>query len=258
MEGRPTAGEFLVLGTLEVLLNQAIALHADGGRLLSSLSGKVIRVRAWAPDFIFYCLIDADGIQLSTEYDGDAHIRLRGSAGSLLYRAMMPRGSDENSAASVDDELVIDGEPEAVTLLREALDTFNLWEALRTWVREHLAMPEILGLLRQHDPAWLERLQNVPQLMSEIVEELRQQRQMQLQLMEEVRSLRESLQSERRTDIVCITAGVLLLALALLTVSGQFTLSGAVGADTRNQALLLAALGTALMLFRMFGKRYRS
>lgn len=256
MDSKPTLAEFLVLGTLEVLLNQAVNIHADGRSHLAALSGKVVRVRAWSPDFIFYCLVDADGIQLTTDYEGDAHVRVRGGAGSLLYRALMPAAERTSGNALPDDDFQIDGEPATVDALRAALDTFNLWDALRTWLRDHVAMPEVFGMLRQQDPAWLERLQDMPQLVAEVIEDLRRQREIQSEILSEVRSLRESLRSERRTDIVCITAGMLLFSLALLTLGGQFPLLSDAGNAARDQALALAALGIALMMSRMFGKRY--
>ena len=92
MQSNPSLGEVMVLGTLEVLLNQALALHADGPAALERLAGKVIRVRAYDPDYIFYCLIERDGIELATGFDGDADIRVRGSAGALIHRALLPPG----------------------------------------------------------------------------------------------------------------------------------------------------------------------
>lgn len=254
MDSQQPLSQLLVLGTLEVLLNQALAVHPQGRSSLERLAGTVIRVRAFEPDFIFYCLVDTDGIELSTEYDGDAHVRVRGSAGNLLHRALMPpdSGSDTGDAEGIQ----IDGDAARVQALREALATFNLWEAVRTWLREHVAMPEIFGLLRQQDPALLERLQDMPQLLAELLAESRRQAQLQQDILREVRSLKESLRSERRTDVLCITTGVALLALALLTAMGTLPSLASRHALESGQTWLFAALGIALMLSRLFGKRY--
>lgn len=253
MDANPSPGQFLVLGTLEVLLNQAVVLHPQGPATLEKLAGKVIRVRAYNPDFIFYCLVERDGIELSTSYDGDAHVRLRGSTGSLLYRVLATPGDDTGTA---DDEIRVAGEPQAVADVQAALDTFNLVGALRTWLREHVAMPEVFGLLRQHDPAWLERLQDLPQLVGQVLEELRRQSLVQQQVLDEMRALKNALREERRTDIVCTTAGTALLALALLTAMDKLPLFATDLPAAREQAWVLATLGLALMLSRLFGRRY--
>lgn len=252
MDNNPSPGEFLVLGTLEVLLNQALAMHPQGSASLERLAGKVIRVRAFDPDYIFYCLIDRDGIELDTQFDGDADIRIRGSAGALIYRALLPPGESAETPADIQ----VDGEPEAVQALVDALDTFNLWEAVRTWLREHVTMPEIFGILRHQDPAWLERLQDLPQLVNQTLDELRRQAQMQVQILEEVRSMKESLRAERRTDILVITVATTLLALALMTATGKLPVFAIPSVHEFEQAWILAVLGIALMLSRLFGKRY--
>jgi len=261
MDSNTPLGQMLVLGTLEVLLNQALAVHPQGRQHLAELAGNVVRVRAFEPDFIFYCLIDSEGIELTTQFDGDVKVRVRGSAGNLLHRALLPPGEKspaEKHTSDIPDDIQIDGDETVVAALRDALDTFNLWEALRTWLREHVAMPEIFGMLRQHDPAWLDRLQDMPQLVAELLSESRRQSQVQQEILNEVRAMKESLRSERRTDILCITTGVVLLALALMTATG--TLPGLVGlyAPDSGPAWFLAALGLALMLSRLVGKRYET
>lgn len=254
MDSNTPLGQLLVLGTLEVLLNQALAMHPQGRQHLAALAGNAIRVRAFEPDFIFYCLIDGDGIELTTQFDGDARVRVRGSAGSLLHRALLPPG--EKHPHDDSDGVQIDGDEAIVAALRDALDTFNLWEALRTWLREHVAMPEIFGLLRQHDPAWMQRMQDMPQLMAELLEESRRQGRIQQDILHEVRSLKESLRSERRTDILCITSGIFLLALAILAATDTLPPTLVETSASRGHAWVLAALGLALMLSRLFGKRY--
>ncbi|MFZ5697174.1 MAG: hypothetical protein ACOY9J_00340 [Pseudomonadota bacterium] len=256
MDAQPTMGQFLVLGTLEVLLNQALAMHPQGEATLATLAGKVIRIRAYNPDFIFYCLIEREGIELTVDFAGDAQVRVRGSAGNLLYRALLPQGKEQALAAVEPSDIQADGDPETVTALLTALDTFNLWEALRTWIREHIAMPELFGLLRQHDPAWLERLQNLPQLVGETLTELRRQGATQQQLLEEVRAMKVSLRAERRSDILTIILGTVFLALAMMTAMGHLPVFAIPSMHAQNQAWVLVALGLALMLSRLFGRRY--
>lgn len=255
MQSNPSLGEVVVLGTLEVLLNQALALHADGPAALERLAGKVIRVRAYDPDYIFYCLIERDGIELATGFDGDADIRVRGSAGALIHRALLPPGEPHQPSP---DDIQIDGDAEAGAILVDALNTFNLWEAVRTWLREHIAMPEILGALRQHDPAWLERLQDMPQLVNQVLEELRRQALVQQQLLDEMAALRRDLQAGRRLDLAAITVSATLLALAIMTATGKLPVFAPLipTIAAHEQALLLAVAGIALLVSRLFGKRY--
>lgn len=255
MDNQTPMGQLLVLGALEVLLNQALSVHPQGREHLARLAGNTVRVRAFEPDFIFYCLIDGEGIELTTEFDGDARVRVRGSAGSLLHRALLPPGQQQEGVDD-GDGIQIDGDEALVAALREALDTFNLWEAVRTWLREHVAMPEIFGMLRQHDPAWLERMHDMPQLIAELLAESRRQAVVQQEILAEVRALGVSLRAERRTDVLCITSGILLLALSLLVATGALSVPFPGDAAHSDEAWFIAALGLALMLSRLFGKRY--
>lgn len=252
MDSNPSPGEFLLLGALEVLLNQALSVHPQGPASLEQLHGRVIRIRAFDPDYIFYCLIERDGIELSNTYDGDADIRVRGSAGALVYRALLPPGEAQETPSDIQ----VDGEPVAVQALVDALDTFNLWEAVRTWLREHVTMPEIFSTLRRYDPEWLERLQGLPQQVGEVLEELRRQSLQQQEILAEIRSMKESLRAERRTDILVITVATALLALAMMTAMGKLPLFSIPSVHASEQAWILASLGIALMLSRLFGKRY--
>lgn len=253
MDNQTPLGQTMVLGALEVLLNQALAMHPQGREHLAHLAGNAIRVRAFEPDFIFYCLIDGDGIELTTDFDGDARIRVRGSAAALLHRALMPPGEKKPAA---DESVQIDGDEALTAALAAALDTFNLWEAIRTWLREHVAMPELFGMLRQHDPAWLERLHDMPQLLAELLAESRRQAQLQQEILAEMRSLRESLRAERRTDILSITSGIFMLAVALLAATDTLPGGTPVALHGNDAAWVMALLGIALMLSRLFGKRY--
>jgi ubiquinone biosynthesis protein UbiJ len=259
MDNNAPLSQLLVLGTLEVLLNQALTMHPQGREHLTRLAGNAVRVRAFEPDFIFYCLIDSEGIELTTQFDGDARVRVRGSAGSLLHRALLPPGDPRaDTAEDGGDGIQIDGDEALVSALREALDTFNLWDALRIWLREHVAMPEMFGLLRQQNPAWMDHLQDMPQLLAELLAESRRQGALQEEILEEVRGMKESLRSERRTDILCMTSGIVLLALAVMTASGDLPGDPGGSLQESNHAWVLAALGLALMLSRLFGKRYDS
>lgn len=255
MEASATSGQFLMLGALEVLLNQALSVHPQGPATLNSLSGKVIRVRAHSPDLIFYCLIDANGVELTPEFSGDADIRIRGSAGHLLYRALLPAG-EPDSTAPEEDEIRISGDEATVQALRDALQTFNLWEAIRTWLREHIAMPEFLGLLKHHDPAWLERLQDLPQTVSRLLEELQRQAETQQRILDEVRSMKATLRKERRSDILAMGLGILFMMLAILTATGTLPLLLGTREEVGSQTLVLAALGATFMLSRVMSTRY--
>jgi len=255
MDNPTPLGQTMVLGALEMLLNQALAMHPQGREHLARLAGNTVRVRAYEPDFIFYCLIAGEGIELTTDFDGDARIRVRGSAAALLHRALLPPGEQKSSA---DDGVQIDGDDALTAALGAALDTFNLWEAIRTWLREHVAMPELFGLLRQHDPAWMDRLQDMPQLLAELLSESRRQAQVQQQILAEVQSLRESLRAERRTDILSITSGIFMLAIALLAATDTLPGGTPDALQGNDAAWVMALLGIALMLSRLFGKRYET
>lgn len=253
MAVHPSSGEFLVLGALEILLNQALTLHPQGPDTLLALAGKTVRVRAYDPDFIFYCLIDESGVELATEFDGDAQIRIRGSTGNLLYQTLLPR--DQNRTHEEPSGIQIDGDAAAVDSLLLALDTFNLWEAMRIWIRQYVAMPEIFGLLRQHDPEWLARLQSLPQIVEQVLSELEQQKQIQQQILEEIRLLQSVRQHTQTHDLWIALTGAVLLILALLMATKHLPVWAA--PDEQVQIVILAVLGLALMMSRLLGRYFR-
>ncbi len=254
MDSQPSPAEFLLLGTLEVLLNQALSMHPRGSESLEKLAGKVIRIRAYDPDYIFYCLIERDGVELTTLYEGDADIRVRGSTGALIYRALLPAGRDPDEKTPADIQL--DGDEDLVQTLIVALDTFNLWEAVRTWLREHITMPEISSMLRRYDPAWLERLENLPQQINDLTSEVRRQALVQQQILSELRSMKDALRAERRTDIIVISVATCMLALALMTAFGKLPIFSVPAVHAAEQAWILAALGIALLISRTLSRRY--
>ena len=68
--------------------------------------------------------------------------------------------------------------------------------------------------------------------------------------------MKESLRAERRTDILVITVAISLLALALMTAMGELPVFAVPAIHEHEQTWILAALGLALMVSRLFGKRY--
>lgn len=241
---------FLVLGTLETLVNQALAREPRARERLRTLHGTAIRIRTERPMAILYLLIYEDGIEILPEFEGYVHIRIRGSMGAMLQWLLAP-----NAELPQEDQVRILGPEDRIALVNEAISEFSLWSVLRNWLDDHVRLNDLLSLLRREDPSWLARLQGLPEQVGELANELGRQRLMQEEILEELRSLKTGLRRERRLDAACLMLGLMLLVGALATLVEMLPVAAAV--SMTGQAVLLGSAGLTFLLSRLlFGHRY--
>ena len=249
MEEELSTTRFLMLGALETLINQALEHDPRGPERLGRLHGTAIRIRTEQPMMVIYILIYEDGVELHPEYEGPVDVRIRGPLGALLQWLLSP-----NAALPEGDRIRILGPEDRISLLSAAVSEFSLWGVARNWLDEHVRLNELLGILRREDPRWLERLQNLPEEVGAIGDELGRQRLLQEDILGELQALRSGLHRQRQLDLLAILLGVGLLLAAMATAGGQLPLLAELARNT--QTLLLASIGLTLLCSRLlFGYR---
>ena len=249
MDEQPSVTRFLMLGTLETLLNQALEQDPRATERLRLLHGTAIRIRMEQPMLVTYVLVYEDGVELHPEYEGPVDVRIRGPLGAMLYWAFSP-----NAPLPEGDRIRILGPEEKISLLTATISEFSLWGVTRNWLEQHVPLNDLLTVLRREDPRWLEHLRQLPGEVGALGEELGRQRLLQEDILAEVRALRSGLRRERQMDLMAILFGVLLLLGALATAGGQIPLLAELA--RHSQTLLFASIGLTLLLSRLlFGYR---
>ena len=247
---QPSITRFLVHGTLETLINQALAHEPKAADRLRALHGTAIRVRTERPMAILYLLIYEDGIEVLPEYEGYVHIRVRGAMGALLQWLLAP-----NTTLPDEDQVRILGPEDRIHMISEAVSEFSLWGVTRNWLDDHVRLNDLLSLLRKEDPGWLARLQGLPEEVGQLANELGRQRLLQEEILDELRGLKRGLRRERRLDAACLILGMLLLLGALATLGDLLPIASA--ASATGQAVLLGSIGLTFLFSRLlFGHRY--
>lgn len=251
MEEQRSLTRFLTLGTLEAVLNQAIALDQQLAARLPALHGTVVRIRLDRPATSIYLLIVEDGVEVLEGYEGQVDIRVRTSLGALLQWLLAP-----GAEAAEDDRIRVTGNEPQLGQLLALVAEFDLWSALRRWFDDHVRLEDLLALLRREDPRWLSRLEQVGVQVDQIANELGRQRLLQEEILDELIGLKRGMRRERRLDLLFLSSGMTLLFAAFATTTGQLPLLWQ-QPDAGAQTLALASLGLTLILSRvLFGHRY--
>lgn len=238
MQDTSSLPSFLMLGALTSLANQSLSL-VDGAReQLAGVSGLVVRLRMEKPALVIYALLHDDGVEFLQQYEGKVDIRIRAPLGALLQYLLLPDGSDR-------EDIRLQGDEAQITALRELLDYCSFWAVARGWLDHYVRFNDLLSLLGREDPVWLARLQGLPESMAQLAHELAQQRLLQEDILEEVGQLRQQLRQQRRTDLIFLVIGLLLLFAALATLNGNLPQL------LLHQAAVLASAGGALLLSRL-------
>lgn len=238
MQDSSSLPSFLMLGALTSLANQSLTLVEGAREQLGGLSGLVVRLRVDKPSLVVYALLHDDGVEFLQQYEGKVDIRVRTSLGALLQYLLLPDGNGR-------DDIRIQGDETRINALRELLDYCSFWAVARGWLDHYMRFNELLSLLGREDPAWLARLEGLPDNMQQLAHELAQQRLLQEDILEELGQLRRQLSQQRRVDMATLVIGLLLLFAALATLNGNLPQL------LLHQAAILASAGGALLLSRL-------
>lgn len=234
----------LIHGALETLLNQALTGHPRGREQLAALHGTVVRLRGENPMWVLYVLIYEDGLELLDDYEGQVEVRVRGPLGAMLHWLLAPDSDDGNG------ELRITGPEQTLSRLQRMVSEFSLWPLVRNWLDDHVHLRDLLALLRREDPAWLEKLADLPDRLGALATEVARQQLLQEDILDELRGLRQALHRARRLDLGFLLFGTALVILALLRALGQWQITWqALASD--GPSLAMISLGLALIAGRL-------
>ncbi|MDX1805193.1 MAG: hypothetical protein R3292_14070 [Alcanivorax sp.] len=240
--------QLIVLGGLESLLNQALTSSAAGRERLTELHGTVVRIRADKPNWVLYVLIYEDGLELLRDYEGNVDIRVRGPLGAMLQWLFSGGEQDEESL------LRVTGEEALIHQLAALISHFSLWPLIRNWLDDHVRLRELLSVLRQEDPVWLQKLATLPQQMGSLAEQVANQQLLQEDILEELRNLRADMRRARRLDLFFMVVGTLLILFSLLKAMGQWQLTWQ-GLHHDGLSLAMLSLGLACLAARLLPGR---
>lgn len=248
----------LVTELMESAINLAMANDPKALEQLSDHTGKVIRVKTVDPHAVFYLTIAETGIQLAMHHEDMVNARVR-LPSALLARLLV--GGQSWGGDNLLSEVRVAGDEQ---LLRDVLSVavdFNLWHVtkkiVQRWLPEFQSFEDLLRLLRDQDPAWLARLEHLPQLTHETFQAVREMRALQSEQIEELRRLRRQLDLDRRAGQVSTLIGLVMIVAAFLTHNGYFNWGrfewGNVAPAFNELLMLIVAL--VILVPRLMGRR---
>lgn len=248
----------LVTELMESAINLALTNDLKALEQLADHTGKVVRVKTVDPHAVFYLTVCESGIQLTMHHEDMVNARVRLPA-ALLARLLvggLAWGGDNiagEARVAGDEQLLRD-------LLAVAVD-FNLWHVskkiVQRWLPEFQSFEDLLRLLREQDPAWLARLEHLPQLTNETVQAVREMRVLQQAQLEEIKLLRNQLDRDRRAGQVSTVIGLVMIVAAFLAHNGyldagRFDIAVATPAFSEMLMLIVALV---ILVPRLMGRR---
>lgn len=248
----------LVTELMESAINLALGNDPKALEQLSDHTGKVIRVKTVDPHAVFYLTIAEAGIQLAMHHEDMVNARVRLPA-TLLARLLV--GGQSWGGDSVLSEVRVAGDEQLLRdVLAVAID-FNLWHVtkkiVQRWLPEFQSFEDLLRLLREQDPAWLARLEHLPQLTHETFQAVQDMRAMQAEQIAELKHLRRQLDRDRRAGQVSTVIGLVMIVAAFLAHNGYLE-GGAMGWGKLGPAfneMLMLIVALVILIPRLMGRR---
>lgn len=253
MESNESMVRYLVLEVIEAAVNLALSYEPAALEQLRQHSGKAIKIKTLSPDWMFVVAFCDDGVQLFAEYEEtvDARITL---PTALLAQYIL--GTSEADLQGTRD-VRASGDLVMLAEVLQVLQAFSIWIAckriLNNWLPEFAGISGLLEALKHHDPAWIVRLEHLPQLANETLQAVRRQGELLQQQANEIRAIRRQLDADRRASQVSTVIGFCLLLVAFLTHNGY--LQVAVLETLSMDTMLLLVLSMVLLVPRLLGRR---
>ena len=244
---------YLVLEVFEAAVNLALSHEPEALALVRANSGRIVRVKTTAPDWMFFVELCADGVQLYAEYDEtvDARITL---PTMLLAQYVIGTGETNLDLA---EGVRVSGDLELLTQLLGVLYDFSLWSLVKQildgWLPEFSGLGGLIEALKNHDPAWIVRLEHLPQLANETLVAVRTQSELLQRQSEEIREIRQQLEADRRASWISTVVGLCLIVMAFLAHNGHLQVPQLEGWSLDTLVLLILSL--ALLVPRLLGRR---
>ena len=244
---------YLVLEVIEAAVNLALSHEPDALERLREHSGRVVRIKTLAPDWMFFVMLCDDGVQLFSEYQDSVDARLTLPTALLAQYVL---GTDETdlqdtSGVRVSGDLVLLAE------LLKVLQDFSLWGVCKrifnNWLPEFDGFSGLIEALKNHDPAWIVRLEHLPQLANETLAAVRVQGELLQRQANEIRDIHRQLDADRRANQISTVIGFCLIVVAFFAHNGylQVPVLEGMSLDT----VLLLILSMVLLVPRLLGRR---
>ncbi len=244
---------YLLTEVVESAVNIALAYEPLAQERLRDHLGRVLRVKTNNPDWIFFVAVCDDGIQLFSRYEEmvDARITL---PASLITQAIL--GNERKSVLEM-EEVRCGGDVEFIEDILAIAQQFSLWalvkRVINNWVPEMEGLKGMVEVLKKNDPAWIVRLEHLPQLANETLMAVRSQGELLLKQEKELAAIKQQLIVDRRTNRISTIIGFCLIVAAFLAHNGYFQVPQLqnISLDT----LILLILSMVILIPRLISGR---
>lgn len=244
---------YLVLGVVEAAINLALSHEPRALERIREHRGRVLRIKTTAPDVMFFVTLCDDGVQLFADYEETVDARLTLPTSLLAQYVLGASATDVQGA----DGVRVSGDLLLLAELLQIVQDFSIWalakRILNNWLPQYEGFSGLIEALKDHDPAWIVRLEHLPQLANETLLAVRAQAEMQQQLLLEVGAIRKQLNTDRRANQIGTLIGFGLILVAFLAHNGYLQVPAIqnISLDT----LILLILSMVLLIPRMLGRR---
>lgn|GEM_PF-1200684 len=252
-ENEESMVRYLVMEVLEAAVNLALSHEPEAQERLQDHVGRVLRIKTTAPDWMVFVAVCEDGVQLFLEYEDTVDSRITLPA-SLLTQHVLGSSADNVLEA---EGVRVSGDLEFLNdMLHIALE-FSIWSlakrVLNGWLPEFEGFAGLIEALKNNDPAWIVRLEHLPQLANETLMAVRAQGELQQQQIREIQAIKQQLAADRRANRISTVIGFCLLVVAFLAHNGYLKVPQleSISMDT----LVLVIISMVILIPRMISGR---
>jgi len=245
---------YLVLEVMEAAINLALANEPEALERIAEHKGRVVRVKTTGPDWMFFVSLCDDGVQLFAEFEESVDARLTLPTTLLAQYVLGTGGSAELQGA---EGVRVSGDLIMLAELLQVVQEFSIWalckRVLNNWLPEFDGFNGLIEALKNHDPAWIVRLEHLPQLANETLLAVRLQHETQQKMLAEIEGIRQQLDADRRANRISTVIGFCLIIVAFLAHNGFLEVPQIehLSFDT----LILLILSMVLLVPRLLGRR---
>ena len=234
-------------------MREQVQAKPEAQERLKDHVGSLLRIKTTAPDWMVFVAVCEDGVQLFLEYDEvvDARITL---PTALLSQYVLGSSAEDLLQA---DGVRVSGDLEFLSDMMQVALEFSIWslskKVLQGWLPEFEGLAGLIEALKNNDPAWIVRLEHLPQLANETLMAVRAQGELQQQQIREIESIKRQLAADRRANRISTVIGFCLLVVAFLAHNGylQVPQLESISMDT----LVLVILSMVILIPRMISGR---
>ncbi len=244
---------YLVSEVVESAINMALSHEPQALERLQDHQGRVLRVKTTNPNWMFFLAIHEEGVQLFLEYEEvvDARITLPTSSLTQYVLGASADSLDDAEGVRVSGDVDFLNDVMGITL------EFSLWNLvkriLNSWLPEFEGLAGLIEALKNHDPAWIVRLEHLPQLANETLLTVKAQGEVQQQQMQELTYIKNQLAADRRANRISTAIGFCLIVVAFLSHNGYLQVPQL--QNISFETLVLLILSMVILIPRMISGR---